>query len=177
MEVAAIASARPLRRRLLAGATLLLLLAAVALAVIAGLLAARVHAAEEAQDRRQAILQAARQEAIYLTTLNHKTIDKDIQRIMQGSTGEVEKMFAGKSKLMRELVAKSNAVTTGEVLSSGIVSADHDSAKVLVVADSTVKNKKTPKGAIRHYRMWMTLVRKDGQWLVSKLDFNKPFGS
>lgn len=177
MEVAAVASAQSLRRRLLAGAIAFLVVAALALAVIGGILAVRVHAAEQEQQRRQAILQAARQEAIYLTSLDYKTIEKDLQRIMQGATGEVEQMFADRSDVFQKTLSKNEVVTTGEVLSAGLASADHDSAKVLLVVDSTVKNKEVPKGAIRHYRMWMTLVRKDGQWLVSKLDFNKPFGS
>lgn len=174
--MAAVASAGRLKRRLFAGSVAVLLVVAVALAVVAGILAVRVHAAEQEQARRQAVLHAARQEAIYLTSLNYKTINSDIGRIMQGSTGEVKKMFAGKKKLMHKLVGKSKAVTDGKVLSSGIVGEDQDSAQVLVVADSTVKNKQSSKGTVRHYRLWMTLVHKDGQWLVSKLDFNKPKG-
>ena len=165
-----------MKRRLLVGGFALLLLATVALGAVGGLLAVRVHAAEEAQDRRGAILDAARQEAVYLTSLDYKNVEKDIQHILEGATGEVQKTFAKKKGLIRKLLPDAKVVSKGEVLAAGIVNADQDSAQTLVVADSTVKNKKIPKGAIRHYRIWMTLVEKDGQWLVSKLSFRKPLG-
>lgn len=177
MEVAASALAgvvRRVRRRLVPAALAALLLICAALAVIAGLLGSRVHAARQADARHQAILHAARQEAVYLTSLDYKTLDSDLKHIKAGATGEVQQTFEKQGKRMRTLLPKSKVVSNGQVQSAGIVSADQDSAKVLVVADSTVHNSSSKKGTLRHYRLWMALERSHGRWLVSKLGFSKP---
>ena len=62
-------------------------------------------------------------------------------------------------------------MSRGEVLDAGIVSDDADSARVLVVADSTVTNAAQPQPQKRHYRMQLDLVRSGGRWLVSDLQF------
>ncbi len=63
------------------------------------------------------------------------------------------------------------AVSNGEVLEAGIVSDDDDSARVLVVADSTVTNAASEQPQKRHYRLQMDLVRDGDRWLVSDLQF------
>ena len=57
------------------------------------------------------------------------------------------------------------------MLDAGIVSDDADSARVLVVADSTVTNSADAKPSKRHYRMQLDLVRHGSRWLVSDLQF------
>lgn len=170
-------------RRGLAGAIAVLVVAAVAFAVVGGVFAFKVHAAEQEEARRQAILYAAGQEAVNLMSLSYKTLDRDVQRILDGATGQLEKQFASREEQLKKVVPQVKAVTTGEVLSAGIVSADQDSAQVLLVVDQTVRNGSVSgsgtatgsgsggQGVVKHYRMSMTLQHKDGRWLVSQMEF------
>lgn len=167
-------------RRGLAAAIAVLVVAAVAFAVVGGVFAFKVHAAEQEEARRQAILHAASQEAVNLMSLSYKTLDRDVQRILDGATGQLKQQFASREQQLKQIVPQVKAVTTGEVLGAGLVSADHDSAQVLLVVDQTVKNgsgsssaesSSGDQGVLKHYRMSMTLQHKDGRWLVSQLEF------
>lgn len=145
------AAARPAwplsRRRTLSGAIAFLVVAAVGLSVVGGVFAFKVHAAEQEQARREAVVQAARQQAVNLMSLNYQTLDRDIQRILDGATGQLEQQFNSNAEQLRTVVPQVKAVTSGEVLSAGVVKVDGDSAKVLLVVDQTVRNESSGGGS------------------------------
>jgi Mce-associated membrane protein len=154
----------------------LLLFAALALLAVAALvgtavLVPKMSAAGARDDRRAEVLHAARQQTVNFTTLDYRHLDRDLGRVLAGSTGDFRKQFRAGTKNLTELVTANKAVSQGEVLEAGLVSSDADSARVLVVADSTVVNTASPKGEKRHYRIQLDLVRHQGSWLVSDLTF------
>ena len=136
-----------------------------------GLVAPKISAAAARDDRRAEVLHAARQQTVNFTTLDYRHIDRDLGRVLKGSTGDFRKQFRAGTQNLTELVTANKAVAKGAVLEAGIVSSDSDSAEVLVVADSTVVNTASPKGEKRHYRLQLKLVRQQGRWLVSDLTF------
>jgi Mce-associated membrane protein len=148
-----------------------LALAGVACLVLVAMTVPRLSAAGEREQRRTEILQAARQQAVNFTTLDHQQLDRDLGRVLDGATGEFRSQFEAGTKDLSELVTANEAVSEGEVLEAGIVSDDADSARVLVVADSTVTNAADPEPQKRHYRLQMDLVRDGDRWLVSDLQF------
>jgi Mce-associated membrane protein len=153
-------------------AVALLTLVAVAALVATGVLAPRISAASARDDRRDAVLHAARQQAVNFTTLDYRHLDRDLGRVLAASTGDFRKQFRAGTKDLTQLVTQNKAIARGEVLDAGLVSSDADSARVLVVADSTVTNTGSPKPEKRHYRIQMDLVRAHGgRWLVSDLTF------
>jgi Mce-associated membrane protein len=161
-------SRRPAGRALaLAG----LVLAAVACLVLIALSVPRLSAAEDREQRRAEVLQAARQAAVNFTTLDYRELDRDLGRVLDGATGEFRTQFEAGTKDLSELVTANQAVSQGEVLEAGLVSDDADSARVLVVADSTVTNASDPQPQKRHYRLQLDLVRDGDRWLVSDLQF------
>jgi Mce-associated membrane protein len=168
--VAARGTAGPLSRRhylLLAG-----LVTGLAAALVA--LAALVPKASEDRTesrRREAILRAARQEAVNLTTIDAEHLDRDIQRILDGATGEFKEQFAAGSNELTNVLTTSKSTSTGEVLEAGIVTADDDSAQVLVVVDSRITNAQEPQGRLSHYRLQLDLVRQGSRWLTARLEF------
>lgn len=167
-ERPATGSRRPGARTLaLAG----ILLAAAACVVLIVLTGVRLSDAGKTDARRTAVLQAARQQAVNFTTLDHRTLDRDLGRVLEGATGQFRSQFEAGTKDLSELVKANEAVSEGAVLEAGIVSDDADSARVLVVADSTVTNTADPEPQQRHYRMQLDLVLERGQWLVSDLQF------
>lgn len=157
----------PARTVVLAG----LLLAAVACVALVVLAVPRLAEASETDARRTAVLQAARQQAVNFTTLDYRELARDLDRVLEGATGQFRSQFESGTEDLSELVTANEAVSEGEVLEAGIVSEDADSARVLVVADSTVTNTADPQPQKRHYRMQMDLVLERGRWLVSDLQF------
>ena len=102
------------------------------------------------------VLQAARQQTVNFTTLDYQHLDRDLGRVLRGSTGDFRSQFRAGTKDLTALVTENKAASKGEVLDAGIVSDDADSARVLVVADSTVTNSASPKPQKRHYRLQLT---------------------
>ena len=143
-----------------------------AVLAVAVVLATQLQDARAEDQRREAILQAARQQGVNITTLDHRSVDKDLKRVLDLSTGTFRTEFQAGTKDLTDLVVKNKAVSTGEVLAAGIVTADSDSARVLVVADSTVSNSaNSAQKQVRHYRMQLDLVRRGDRWLTSTLTF------
>lgn len=158
----------PVRRRVAFAALAVLTVAAL---VGIGVLAPRISSAAARDDQRADVLHAARQQTVNFTTLDYRHLDRDLGRVLRGSTGDFRKQFQAGTKNLTDLVTANKAVAKGEVLDAGLVSSDSDSAVVLVVADSTVINTASPNGEQRHYRLQLHLVRDQGRWLVSDLTF------
>jgi Mce-associated membrane protein len=148
-----------------------LALAAVACLVLAAMTVPRLTAADDREQRRTEVLRAARQHAVNFTTLDYRRLDRDLGRVLDGATGEFRKQFEAGTKDLSELVTANQAVSEGEVLEAGIVTDDEDSARVLVVADSTVNNTGSEEPQRRHYRLQLDLVRDGDRLLVSDLQF------
>lgn len=159
---------RPATRAIVLVALAFAALGAIAMIVVS---AVGISAAEDRDERRTQILAAARQHAVNFTTLDYQHLDRDLGRVLDGATGQFREQFKSGSADLSELVTQNEAVSSGEVLEAGIVTDDADSARVLVVADSTVTNTASTEPQKRHYRMQLDLVLQGGRWLVSDLQF------
>jgi len=149
-----------------------------ALAVVSGLLLAltgylglQLHQRHQQDHRDQEILAAARQEAVNFTSIDYRHFDRDSANVLSGATGDFKNQFATQTQQLTDLVATNKSVSEGQVLEAGIVSADDHSARVLVVADSKVTNTAAPNGQARNYRLQLDLVRENGRWLTSGVEF------
>lgn len=162
---------RPTRGRLRRAAPSVLVALLVALLALGGVLGYQLRELRAAEERRAAILHAARQQALDFTTLDYRHFDRDAGRVLDGATGNFRNQFQRSLEQLSELVQENKATSKGEVLSAGIVSADADSARVIVVADSEVTNASTEGPRPRHYRLQVDMVHKDGRWLASDIRF------
>lgn len=160
-------------RRALSGRAVSAALAAATVVVTALTiwLALGLYAQREADQRRQDILAAARQSALNFTSLDHRHYDRDSANVLAGATGDFKEQFAAQTKQLTELVDRNKSVSEGQVLEAGIVRSDENSARVLVVADSKVTNTAVPQGETRTYRLQLDVVRRDGRWLTSNVEF------
>ena len=150
----------------------LLGLGVVAVLAVVVLLAVQLRDARAEDQRREDILQSARQQGVNITTLDYRSVDRDLSRVLAQSTGTFRKEFKAGTKDLTDLVVKNKAVSKGEVLEAGVVTADSDSARVLVVADATVGNSASAdQQQVRHYRMQLDMVRSGNRWLTSTLTF------
>ncbi|MDQ0993771.1 Mce-associated membrane protein [Streptomyces sp. V3I7] len=148
-----------------------LVLATVLVTVPAVWLGLRVSDQRAAEQRRQDILAAARQSALNFTSLDYRHYGRDSGNVLKGATGTFKKQFAAQTAELTKLVAKNKSVSEGQVLEAGIVRSDERTARVLVVADSKVTNTAAPQGQARTYRLQLGLVRVDGRWLTSDVEF------
>lgn len=151
-----------------AGALTLALLALVTASVLLGL---SVWEQRRAEAERQAVLHAARQEAVNLLTIDYRTLDRDVDRILDGATGTFRDQYATNTGTLQRFVQEAKASTKGSVQSAGVVSMDGDSAEVLLVADQQVNWAESDREISQHFRLSFTMQRKDDRWLVSKFGY------
>lgn len=145
---------------------------AVAVALLIAAVIWLVMQAREAQarvDDRQAAVLTAGTHAVSLLSLDHRTVEADLQRILVTSTGSAKVGYeAGASKLRSATVAD-KVVQEGVLRATGLVSMSENTAKALVVADVEIRwdgSDNAPQE--RFYRWSMDLTKVSGAWLVSK---------
>lgn len=161
----------PERRRPQLLAVLVLALAVVLVAAAGVVGGTRLAATHRLDARDAAVLEAARQTAVDFTTLDYRTLDRDLARVQHDATGGFRSQFDATTASLRSLVTTNKATSKGHVLEAGIVRVTDTSARVLVVADSTVTNTATKQPSTRHYRLQLDLTRVKGAWLTSALEF------
>lgn len=126
---------------------------------------------DSTDDRRGAILRAARQSAVNLTSIDNRQFAQDVQRVLDGATGPFRADFEARSKDLGPVLKQNEVVSQGSVVEAGIVRHDDRTATVLVVVDGEVRNSAAPEGRVNTYRMRLELEQVDGRWLTSMLEF------
>lgn len=115
---------------------------------------------------------AARAEAIAFLTVDHEDMDAVVDAVLAGATGDFAERYAAQRDTLVSEAERTEATSTGEVVALGVGDLDDDSATVLVAANSTVTNSGTgAEGQVRYYRLRLDLVREDGRWLTSAVEF------
>src|SRR6476660_5753464 len=137
---------------------LLVVLLAGALAA-AGVFGHRWYADRQLDAAHQAAVAAARQTTVNFVSVSAASVDRDLQRITAGATGEFKDQFTQGQAQVRAAVVENKVGSRGSVLRAALVSGDRDHAVVLVAVDATVKNVKTPDGRPSHYRIQVDMAR------------------
>jgi Mce-associated membrane protein len=143
----------------------------VALVVTAGVLGWQLREAQAEEDRRVQIMQAATEHAVAFLSVDYRQVRRDTAKVIEGAAGQFRRQYVSSRGRLESLVRDNESVSRGKVLSVGLVSADADSARAIVVADSSVRNLASPRPQPRHYRLQLDLVRQGERWLVSSLQF------
>ena len=144
---------------------ILLLLAA---AITTGVFWARAAAGESG---REEALAAARQSAVNLTTVDFNRAEADVQRVLEGATGDFGGLFGQNMDSYVSVVKQGKVVTKGEVAEAGLQKYDGDTATAAVAVKASVKNGGNPNGEERFYRLVEDMQKHDGRWLVARVEF------
>jgi Mce-associated membrane protein len=154
------------RRAMLLGAAF-----AVSLSVLVGWLGFRAYQAHQEQALQSQLLQAARQGALNLTTIDWQHAEGDMQRILDGATGQFRDEFASRSQPFIEAVKQAKSTSVGTITEAGLESEESGHARVLVAVAVKTSNAGAPAQDPRAWRMRIT-VQKDGdQAKVSTVEF------
>jgi Mce-associated membrane protein len=152
-------------------AMMLALAVAVALAVLVGWLGFRAHQSEQAHTQRSQFLQAARQCALNLTTIDWQKAESDVQRILDGATGQFHDDFAKRAQPFIQVVKQAKSTTVGTVTDAGLESQTADSAQVLVAVTVTTSNTGAPQPDPHSWRMRISVQEVGDQAKVSNVEF------
>jgi Mce-associated membrane protein len=161
----------PAQRR---GLRLLLAAGLLFVAVLGGLvgwLGFRAHESYQRAQQREVFLQAARQGALNLTTINYTEVDVDIQRILDSSTGGFYDDFKKRSQPFVEIVKQAQSKSTGTITEAGLESMQGDSAQALVAVTVTTSNAGAAEQQPRAWRMRINVQKVGDTAKVSNVEF------
>lgn len=165
--VPAVGVRRPSPRLLWAGAAALLL-------VVAGVgltLGRATWQDQRAADDRAAALAAGRQIAVNFVTVSAASFDADTKRVLDEATGSFRKEYAATLAQLEPVVTANRTDSRVERAEAALVSADADSAKVIVGIVAPTTNSASPTPEKKTYRLRLDLVKVGDAWKVSTLDF------
>jgi Mce-associated membrane protein len=143
----------------------------VTLAALAGWLGLHAYQAHQRQAERGQFLQAARQGAVDLTTIDWQQSDRDVQRILDGATGQFYDDFARRSQPFVDVVKKTKSTTVGTVTEAGLESQSADSAQVLVAVTVVTSNAGAPQSDPHGWRLRVAVTHVGDQVKVSNVEF------
>ncbi|MER7543592.1 hypothetical protein [Actinomadura sp.] len=159
-----------MRRRLPLVTAITLSVIVVGLAIASGWLGVVSLRNKDEADQRAKAIQSARQMGVNLMSLDAATAQRDLDRIVAGTTGDLKNKLASQSNAFMQQVTKAKAKSTVSDVDAALVSMDGDSAEVMVSLNGTVTNDKVKNGTPQGYRYQMDLTRVDDRWLVSGLE-------
>lgn len=144
---------------------------------VGGLIAASVllvlhHRDVQARQQQAAeYLAAARQGVVTLMSVNFNTVDDDVRRILDNSTGDFKKDFEEHAEDFTAMARESKAVTEATATSAAIESMTDTGAVALVAVNTKVTNEGGAVDEPRNWRLAVTLARDDGQVKISNVEF------
>jgi Mce-associated membrane protein len=151
------------------------LLVSVAIFVVAaalvGFLGFRTYQSEQAKQRDELFVAAARQGAVNLTTIDWQEADADINRIMDSATGTFYDDFSKRSQPFVEVVKQAQSKSVGTVTEAGLESESGDQAQVLVAVSVKTTNIGAQEQRPRAWRMRIDVQKLGDQAKVSNVQF------
>ena len=141
------------------------------LAGLSGLLGFQTYQDRQAEQLRALLVQAGRQGAVNLTTIDYQNAESDVQRILDSSTGQFRDEFDQRSKPFIEVVKKAQSKSTGTVTEAGLESVSGQEGRVLVAVTVRTVNRGVPEEQARYWRMRMTVVKEGEGAKVARVDF------
>lgn len=108
------------------------LVAVVAISVLAGWLGQRAYQERQREQDETAFVQAARQGALDLTSVDYTRVEADVHRVLASSTGTFHNDFEMRSPPFIQEVLRTKTKSVGSIAGAGLESADKGGAKVLV---------------------------------------------
>jgi Mce-associated membrane protein len=147
------------------------IITALTLAGLGGWLGYRAYQAHRAQQQRDLMLQAGRQAALNLTTINYTEADADMARIIDSATGTFRDDFQTRANAFVDVVKRAQSQSQGTITEAGLESDDNNQAQVLVAVSVKTTIAGTPEPQPRAWRMRINVQRVGNDIKVSNVVF------
>ncbi|OBG28149.1 hypothetical protein A5672_04355 [Mycobacterium alsense] len=124
------------------------------------------------QQRQAEFVDGAKRGVLSMISLDYNKAKDDVQRVIDGSTGQFKDDFQHRANDFVAVVTQSKAVTSGTVNAAALESVTGNSAVVLVSATSQVTN--SPPGKDVPPLVWrlkVTVSEVGGQYKMSKVEY------
>jgi Mce-associated membrane protein len=124
------------------------------------------------QERYGAVLAAAGSEVTAFVNLRYDHASASVDAVAAGATGDFRDHYVRSATRVIRALERNRSMMTGRVVWSGVTAISPTRATVIVATTGTVSNRRT-HGAheARDFRFRVSLVREDGRWLTSDIEF------
>lgn len=147
------------------------LTAGAVLAGLVGWLGFRAYEAHTIEGHRDMFVQAARQVAVNLSTVDYRHVDADAQRVLDSATGKFYDSFSHRKQSYIDHARRTHSQSVGAVTDAGLESQTGDQGRVLVAVTVRPSNPAQAEQEPQYWRMRVT-VRKMGEAAkVSDVEF------
>lgn len=154
--------------------TLLLTVAGVLVALLAAgtaFLGYRLLQERATETAREEAVAASRDAARLLFSYDHTTLDDDFARGLAVTTGDFREEYTRTTKdVVADVAREYRAVVQADVAESAVVRAQPDEVTTLVFLNQATTSTRVEGQQVDASRVLMTLVDRDGRWLVSRVD-------
>jgi len=114
---------------------------------------------------------AARQSVVVLLSLDFRTAKRDVQRILDNSTGRFHDDFQATADELIKMTQESKVHTEAVVHAVAVQSHTNNSAVVLVAASTSITTATQTANDPRSWRLNVSIARDGGQLKMSKVEF------
>jgi Mce-associated membrane protein len=156
----------PCRLAVVAGIVMVLVAGA-----LLGWLSYQWHRSLQAAEQRTVYVQAARQAAVNLTTIDWEHADADVQRVLDSATGTFRDDFAKRSRPFVDVVEQVKSKSEGTVNLAGLESVTGDQARVLIAMSVKTTTSVAPEASPRAWRMRIDVQKVGKDVKVSNVEF------
>lgn len=146
-------------------------LVVIALAVATGFTASWYTADRQREQLDDSYRASARQGVLNLISVSPDRADRDVDRILEGATGDFRADFGARSKDFIDVVKQLEVTSKGTVNAVGLESSNEHKAIALVSATSLVTNGAGAEEEPRVWRLRVHLQHSDGTVLIEKVDY------
>lgn len=161
-------------RRRMSSRRWMLVIGSLMIAALTGLtawLGWNAHQQRLIADQRAEFLQAARQGALNLTTIDWQHAEPDVQRIVNSATGTFYDEFSKRSQPFIDVVKQSQTKSEGTIIAAGLESESDSDAQILVAMNVKISDAGAPEQNPRSWRMRISVHKVDDQVKVSNVEF------
>lgn len=120
---------------------------------------------------REQMLLAGRQGLIALTTIDHRQADRDVQRILDASTGGFRDDFERRAEGFKDAARNAESTSVGSIEEAAIESVDGDEGRILVALTVMTSNRGVPEQQPKAWRTRVTVTRTDDGFKVAAVEF------
>lgn len=131
----------------------------------------RDRQARHIEARNASMVQAAGEGMVNLTTIDHTQVDRDVQRILDSSTGSFLDDFAKNTRSFADAAKKAQSTSVGTVSEAGLETAGGDEGRVLVALTVMTSNRGVPEKQPRTWRTRVTVTEVGGEFKVAAVEF------
>jgi Mce-associated membrane protein len=151
-----------------------LILSVTIIALLTGLvgwLGYRVHKSDAVQQQREQFVEAGRQGALDLTTIDYTRVDADVARVLDSATDTFYDEFKQRSQPFVQAVKEAQSKSQGTITEAGLESVTGDEAQVLVTVRVNTSLAGVPEQQPRGWRMRINVKKVDNLIKVSNVLF------